>query len=277
MCASLRKEVARYRVQSELAQGRSGKVDLAVSSHGSPVVVKKMYKPDVEPDWVRNEVRAGVVLKDAKGVVKFREHYEDENHDYVVLDYVKGDDLFVFMQKRDFKPLRERMARHIVKQLARSLLYCHKKGVSHKDIKLENICITRTMRTTLIDFGFCEFSPSGHVSTRWDGTPEYASPEILLNLPFSAQQADVYSLGVVLFTLVTGMFPFELQERCKLLKEGGNPKVDWSKEYYPKVSPTLMDLLDNMLQADPNMRITLQGVLEHKWMKKRDWFALLSL
>jgi len=276
MCASLRKEVARYRVQQELAQGRSGKVDLAISSHGSPVVVKRMNKGDVEPDWVKNEVRAGQVLKDAKGIVRFREHFEDETSDYVVVDYVKGDDLFVFMQKRGFRPLKERYARVIVKQLAKSLTCCHERGIAHKDIKLENICINRHLRTTLIDFGFCEFSPSGHISTRWDGTPEYASPEILLNLPFSTQKADVYSLGVVLFTIVTGVFPFDLKERCKILKQGGKPKVDWSKDYYPKLSVPLMELLDGMLETDPEKRLAIEQLLDHRWMKKKDWLAIFA-
>jgi len=172
--------------------------------------------------------------------------------------------------------LKERYARVIVKQLAKSLTCCHERGISHKDIKLENICINRHLRTTLIDFGFCEFSPSGHISTRWDGTPEYASPEILLNLPFSTQKADVYSLGVVLFTIVTGVFPFDLKERCKILKQGGKPKVDWSKDYYPKLSVPLMELLDGMLETDPEKRLTIEQLLDHRWMKKKDWLAIFA-
>jgi len=126
--------VSKYSVKQELATGRSGKVDLAVSKRGSPVVVKKMVKRDIEADWVKNEVRAGQIMRDTKGIVKFREHFEDEQHDYVIVDYVKGDDLFVFMQKRDFRPLKERQARTIIKQLVKSLLSCHKNGISHKDI-----------------------------------------------------------------------------------------------------------------------------------------------
>jgi len=265
----------KYRIKRELARGRSGKVELATSIKGSPVVVKKMHKQEVEKDWVINEVRAGEVLKDAKGIVKFREHFEDENHEYVVVDYVKGQDLFVYMEKRDFRPLKERYARHILKQLANSLLVCHERGVSHKDIKLENICMDKFLRTTLIDFGFCEFSTAEFKSTRWDGTPEYASPEVLLNLPFSTQKSDVYSLGVVLFTLVTGMFPFDLQKRCKVLKKGGKPRVDWSKDYYPRISNSLKSLINTMLEADPDVRIDLRGVIQHQWMKKKDWLLLL--
>jgi len=275
MCSSQTKNLSKYCLKQSLAEGRSGKVQLAATFRGSPVVVKKMHKDEIDPVWVRNEIRAGELLKNIKGIVRFREHFEDGNCDYVVVDYIKGDDLFVFMEKRSFKPLKERTARRIVKQLTKSLYVCHEKGISHKDVKLENICIDKRLRTTLIDFGFCEFSPKDYKSVRWDGTPEYASPEILLNLPFSTQKADVYSLGVVLFTLVTGIFPFDLNKRCKILKKGGKPKVDWNKEYYPILSNRLKNLIDAMLEADPDKRIDMEGVLNHKWVQKRNWRVLL--
>jgi MAP/microtubule affinity-regulating kinase len=267
--------LTKYRIKRELAEGRSGKVELAASHRGSPVVLKKMHKLEIDPDWVRNEVRAGELLKETKGIVRFREHFDDESYDYIVVDYIKGEDLFVFMENRSFKPLKERFAQLIVKQLARSLQSCHRRGIAHKDIKLENICIDKHLRTTIIDFGFCEFSPQGYKSNRWDGTPEYASPEVLLNLPFSTHKSDVYSLGVVLFTLVTGMFPFELNKRCKILKKGGKPKVDWNMGYYPHLSSQLMELIDCMLDADPEKRIDMRGVLDHKWVNKKHWLNLL--
>jgi len=98
-----------------------------------------------------------------------------------------------------------------------------------------------------------------------------------MNLPFSAQKSDVYSLGVVLFTLATGMFPFELKERCCLLENGGKPKVDWSHRDYPRLSASLMELLDGMLEADPIKRISMRMVLGHKWVTKRNWLSLISL
>jgi len=260
--------VREYRIKGELAQGRSGTVDLAVSKRGSLVVIKKMNKGDLEGEWVQNEIRAGQLLRRQKGILQFREHFEDDHNDYLVSDYVDGQDLFTFIQKRDFAPMKEREAKFIIKQVAHSLYVCHKKGIAHKDIKLENICIDKRLRTTLIDFGFCEFSPSGYLSCRWDGTPEYASPEVLLNVPFSPQKSDVFSLGVVLFTLVTGVFPFDHHTRCRLLKKGGKPEVDWTVEYLPSLSRELRNLLDQMLECNAEARLSLKQVLKHKWMKR---------
>jgi len=265
---SVSNSARRYNIKEELARGRSGVVELATSIRGSPVVIKKMQKRNTESRWVANEVKAGELLKDRKGIVKIREHYEDETHTYVVADYIKGEDLFVFMQKRDFRPLSEIQTRKMIQQLAKALRYCHQRGISHKDIKLENICLDKRRQPVLIDFGFCEFTSPETKSTRWDGTPEYASPEVLLNLPFDTKKADVYSLGVVMFILLTGLFPFELRKRCRLLQQGGKPKVDWSKNYYPNLSPSVKDLVDKMLQTDPEERISLEAVLNHPWMKR---------
>lgn len=262
--------VGNYRFKEELARGRSGVVELATSIRGSPVVIKKMQKKDVEQRWVTNELKAGEVLKNKKGIVKIREHYEDDTHTYLVADYVNGHDLFNFMQKRDFRPLTEKQTRKMARRIAQALAYCHQRGIAHKDIKLENICLDKHNRPVLIDFGFCEFSTPERKSTRWDGTPEYASPEVLLNLPFNTHKADVYSLGVVIFILLTGLFPFELRKRCKILQRGGKPKVDWSKEYYPLLSNAAKDLINKMLETDPDKRISLQEVLQHPWMTKRE-------
>jgi len=246
-------------------------VKLAMSMRGSPVVVKKMSKTEVDPSWVKNEVRAGSVLKQ-KGLVKFREHLEDELHDYVIVDYVKGKDLLEYMEDRKFKPLSEKSARKVIKQLLKALQHCHKLGITHKDLKLENVMVDKKLRTTLIDFGFCEFASHGEKSSKWVGTPDYAAPEIILKHPYSSYKADVYSAGVVLFSLLTGVLPFDLKKKCEILWSGQKPVVSWEEECLPNLSKSAKSLLDKMLEADPDLRPDLEAVLSHKWMKKKNLF-----
>eukprot|EP01118_Nematostelium_gracile_P020197 TRINITY_DN9724_c0_g1_i1.p1 TRINITY_DN9724_c0_g1~~TRINITY_DN9724_c0_g1_i1.p1 ORF type:complete len:270 (-),score=81.24 TRINITY_DN9724_c0_g1_i1:46-855(-) len=256
-----------YRINRLLADGCHGSVRLGTSFRGSPVVVKKMAKKEVDPVWVQNEVKAGSILKQ-KGLVSFREHISDEENDYVVLDYIKGKDLLEFMESRSFKPLSEKVVRKIAKRLMKSLRHCHEKGIIHKDLKLENVMIDQKMKPILIDFGFCEFAEPTEKSVKWVGTPDYAAPEIILKKPYSGYKADIYSSGVVIFSLLTGVLPFDLKKKCEILWAGKKPQVNWDEECLPKLSSACKELINGMLEADPDIRLDVNGVLNSKWMKK---------
>jgi len=239
-----------YRVQKFLAHGRSGNVMVAYSGpKATPVVVKAMSKSSVKQEWVDNEVKAGSLLR-CKGVVKMRESFQDSTHNYIVQELVKGDDFWQFMQNRNWKPLSEKEARNVFHQLAKSLEYCHEMGVAHKDVKLENIVIDKKWKTTLIDFGFCEFGSVGTLSSRFDGTLDYMAPEMLLRSPFNPFKADVFALGVMLFVLLTGNFPWGFKQRYRILAKGGLPCID-SMLGKHDLSVCAKDLLSKMLQPVP--------------------------
>lgn len=241
---------------------------VASNSRANSVVIKSMNKNSVRQDWVDNEVKAGLLLRH-KSLVKFREYFHDETHNYIVLDTVKGDDMWQFMQNREWKPLSEREAKPIFKQIVKSIEYCHDMGVAHKDIKLENVMIDKKGKTTLIDFGFCEFASFVKLSTRYDGTLDYMPPEELLRHPFSPYKADSFALGVLLFILLTGFFPFDLKKRCRALGKGIQPQVDWKMEGIPPLSDCVKDLLEKMLEPSSGKRIGLHTIANHTWMKRR--------
>jgi len=257
----------KYQIKNKLADGCHGAVKLATSYRGSPVVVKKISKKDVDSIWVKNEIKAGEILNKQRGVVKFREHLEDEENDYVILEYIDGKDLLQFMEARQFKPLSEKKAKKIIKQLLKTLRICHQLKICHLDLKLENIMVNSKMKTTLIDFGFCVFKTEDEKTTKWVGTPDYAAPEIILKRPYCAFKADIYSIGVVLFCLLTGILPFDLKKKCDTLYKGLKPSISW--DYIkPKLSESCKDLLNKMLEADPDERLDINSVIKHKWFKK---------
>jgi serine/threonine protein kinase len=267
-----------YRFERFLASGRSGPVILASPANHQPhqqVVIKAMTKDDVKPEWVQNERRAGLLLKQ-KGLVKYVDSWEDAEHDYLVVDYVKGDDLWQFLQNRNWKPLTEKEARLVVKQVAKAIKYCHSNGVAHKDIKLENVMIDKKLHTTLIDFGFCEFIRDNHLSKRFDGTLDYMPPEELLRMPFDPFKADVFALGVVLYILVTGSFPFEWKKRCRQMAKGQIPRVNWTQPDLPQPSQALKQLLEGMLETSSHARLSLDDVLQHPWMKRASYLDRIS-
>jgi len=266
----------KYKFEKMLASGRSGKVMLCTCEKGSHhVVVKAMKKKDVKEEWIQNETRAGEILRH-KGICKFKECFEDEGYKYIVLCYVKGEDLWQFMENRHWKPLSERDARLILRQIAKSLQFCHESGVAHKDIKLENVMIDKKMHTTLIDFGFCEICNGKKLSKRFDGTLDYMPPEELLHIPFDPFKADVFALGVLLYVLLTGTFPFDWKARYKSLSRGKIPCLNWNAKNIPALSESVMELVDGMLAPSPDERLNLEECLSHPWMKKESLIEKLE-
>jgi len=119
-----------YRVEKFLNAGRSEKVMLCECNHHH-FVVKAMKKDTTKSEWVTNETRAGKSLHH-KGICKFKEFFQDQCYQYIVTEFIEGHDLWEFMEMRGWKPLAEKEARVIMKQLVKTVLYCHKHGVAHK-------------------------------------------------------------------------------------------------------------------------------------------------
>jgi len=263
-----------YQFVKYLSHGRSGSVMVCLNNKGIEVVIKSMLKNSVRQDWVDNEVRAGGSLSH-KGLVRFKEHIEDTQYNHIILDMVKGEDLWQFMNNRNWNPLPEKESRKIFSRILKSIDYCHTMGLAHKDIKLENVMINKKSKTTLIDFGFCEFSMLTKLSRRFDGTLDYMPPEMLLRRPFNPYKADVFALGVLLFVLLTGFFPWELKQRCKILSTGGSPVIDWTMPGIPPLSESVKNLIDSMVHPNPEQRFMLTYVSTHPWVKSRAIWQIL--
>jgi serine/threonine protein kinase len=115
------------------------------------------------------------------------------------------------MSERGYKAFSENETRAILSQLVDALTYCHKSGVVHFDVKLDNILYEEeTQKVTLIDFGLCDFMEGDDSFTKRVGSEEYAAIELYIteDLPFSGTKVDIYALGIVLFALLTCSFPF---------------------------------------------------------------------
>ena len=123
---------------------------------------------------------------------------------YIVLEYIAGGLLFEVCQ--DLGPLGEDCARVFFKEIVDAMEFMQSMSISHRDLKLENILIDQSLSIKIADFGFATENPG--LLDSYKGTPVYMAPEIALGNKYSGFTADLYSSGVILFTLARGIFPF---------------------------------------------------------------------
>ena len=142
---------------------------------------------------------------DHPNIVNYFETYDDKKYIYLVMEYVKGVELFEKITKRSDQKFSERTAAHYMEQLFKAINHCHANGVIHRDIKPENIMITDKNEVRLIDFGLSKIKTKKSMQTI-AGTPLYMSPEVI-NGDYG-MESDVWSLGVLMYTLVSGYLPF---------------------------------------------------------------------
>jgi serine/threonine protein kinase len=256
-----------FTIIKTIGRGMIGKILLATKKDdGKTVVLKKMRKTDEKFDRkkVMKEVSAGNILEH-NNIIQLLGTMETSDHFYLILEYVEGYDLFTFMKRRNFRVLSEQQAARIVFQLAGALIYSHSKGIIHRDIKLDNVLVDANGNVKLIDFGLCEIVATPNTLLQgWVGSLEYAAPEILLRTPYSGPKVDVWSLGVLFYSLLYGEFPFFAED---FLRTGCHPPIEWPDEQLktPPTSCGVKTLLKKMLESNPRKRISMHDVYNDEY------------
>ncbi|SPO32067.1 related to serine/threonine-specific protein kinase KIN1 [Ustilago trichophora] len=191
-----------------------------------------------------------------------REMMIHTNHYYMVFEYVNGGQMLDYIISHG--RLRERSARKFARQIGSALEYCHRNSVVHRDLKIENILISKTGNIKIIDFGLGNlFSPHSHLST-FCGSLYFAAPELLNAKVYTGPEVDVWSFGIVLYVLVCGRVPFDDQSMPAL-----HAKIKRGQVEYPAwLSGECKHILSRMLVTNPANRATLAEVLAHPWMVK---------
>jgi len=234
---------------------------------GRQVVLKKISK-SLPPRRIRCEIEAGTRLRGVQGIPYFHNHYEDSQDVWLALDRADGLDLLTWMEDSDFTPVSESTVKHIATFVIRILNKVHQHGFAHKDIKLENILYNeKTRQVNLIDFGLCYNMRKEQTCRDFAGSKEYASPEMLLSRSsFCPKKVDVWALGVTLYALLFGMFPFptDAKSEQQMHKTKKHPVVRFPRD---KVSPEAKDLLAKMMNNDASSRIDADQLLNHCWFK----------
>eukprot|EP01119_Soliformovum_irregulare_P020986 TRINITY_DN6876_c0_g1_i2.p1 TRINITY_DN6876_c0_g1~~TRINITY_DN6876_c0_g1_i2.p1 ORF type:complete len:259 (+),score=30.33 TRINITY_DN6876_c0_g1_i2:450-1226(+) len=246
-----------------LGTGGVGSVDL-VKADGEFFALKTISKQSINyfPQHVANEMKAGTLVQHAN-IGAPHKSWEDRNNVYLLMEYVGGWDLFGFMESLG-GAVSEKTTRQIFRQIIDAVKCLHSKGIAHRDLKLDNVMVDYKLKAKIIDFGLCQVQNAARCSEKC-GSPEYSAPEIAGAGRYNAFSADIWSLGVVLFTLLYGSFPFNSSDRSKL-KIGCPVRLPFGIS--SDVSRSAKDLLLSMLRLNPKRRPTIDEVAQHEFFNE---------
>ncbi|EAR86818.1 Serine/Threonine kinase domain protein (macronuclear) [Tetrahymena thermophila SB210] len=184
-------------------------------------------------------------------------------------DYCPNGDLLDFVIKRG--ALRESQARFFFKGVSKAVQYLQQRNICHRDLKLENILLDASFNPVVIDFAFAAFNKPN--LTDFIGTDGYQAPEIILKYPYCGFAADNFSLGVMLFEMVMGKPPFQHAKLDQgLYKKFTQENVEYWEVFkkYQNPSDQLKDLINKLLESEPQNRISIDEVLQHPWMSENN-------
>ena len=262
----------KYEYQSLVGSGAFGKVRLYVDrdSKSFKYAIKTIKKNIFKRHSIESIKREVDILRslDHPNIVKYFETYEDECYLHIVMEYIAGDNLFrVLTDQKGFK-FTERAISKIMTCLLKAVLFLHHNGIIHRDIKPENIVFVEPDNFNalkLIDFGL-SIQQNAKKDNRRVGTPYYMSPEMVRgNFNYAS---DVWSIGVILFIMVTGKQPFRGKSKEEVfdkIKRGSYDKNTLSRA---KCSKEVKDLIKKMLVTEHSKRITVECALDHIWFKQ---------
>jgi serine/threonine protein kinase/tetratricopeptide (TPR) repeat protein len=247
----------RYQIIEELGKGGMGKVYKAVDTRINEKIALKLIKPEISSDKKTLE-RFGNELKLArkithKNVGKMFDINEQEGTHYITMEYVSGQDLKGLIRQTGQLAIGTSIS--IAKQICEGLSEAHKVGVVHRDLKPNNIMIDREGEVRIMDFGIARSLKEKGITGAgvMIGTPEYMSPE-QVEAKVVDQRSDIYSLGVILFEMLTGRLPFEADTPFAVGVKHKSEIPKDPKEYNAQVPDDLSSLVLKCLEKDKGTR-----------------------
>lgn len=196
-----------------LGQGAYATVRLCLDKRDQFKYAVKIYEKYKLTDPMKKKAaqREITVLKrlEHPGIISLHDLIDTPKQIYIVTDYIKGISLQQYSKSVPNRVIRENTARRIFKQVVEGVCYLHANNIVHRDLKLDNILVEETTRMVkLIDFGFSVVVGPGQNLKVFCGTPSYMAPEIVRKHEYDGKPVDIWALGVLLFVLLTGTFPF---------------------------------------------------------------------
>ncbi|XP_007473581.1 MAP/microtubule affinity-regulating kinase 3 isoform X5 [Monodelphis domestica] len=240
-CADEQPHIGNYRLLKTIGKGNFAKVKLA--RHiltGREVAIKIIDKTQLNPTSLQKLFREVRIMK--------------------ILNHPNIGEVFDYLVAHG--RMKEKEARAKFRQIVSAVQYCHQKHIVHRDLKAENLLLDADMNIKIADFGFSNEFTVGNKLDTFCGSPPYAAPELFQGKKYDGPEVDVWSLGVILYTLVSGSLPFDGQN-LKELRE----RVLRGKYRIPfYMSTDCENLLKRFLVLNPTKRGTLEQIMKDRWI-----------
>ncbi|KAL8036466.1 hypothetical protein ABFS82_12G157900 [Erythranthe guttata] len=260
-----------FNLGHKLGHGQFGTTFLCVErktgkEYACKSIAKRKLLSQDDVDDVRREIEIMHHLSGNPNIISIKGAYEDAVAVHVVMEVCAGGELFDRIVKRGH--YSEKKAAELTRTIVGVIETCHSLGVMHRDLKPENFLFVNQEEDSpikTIDFGLSVFFKPGDVFGDVVGSPYYVAPEVLCKR--YGPEADVWSAGVIIYILLSGVPPFWGESEQEIFEEVLNGDVDFTSDPWPKISESAKDLVKKMLLRDPRKRLTAHQVLCHPWVQ----------
>jgi len=256
--------IGNYKLLKTIEKGKFGVVKLAKHiMTGEKVAIKVIDKLQQKQRTFEEMLREVEIMKrlDHPNIIKVLQTIDTENNFYIIMEYASNGDLF---RRLDAGRMDEKEALERFKQILSAVNYCHvQKNIMHRDLKPDNVLFDSQNNIKIADFGLSEeFIPGEKLNTFCVGTPEYMAPEVFQGHKFDGPKVDVWSLGVMLYEMLTAVIPFTGSTWPHIIE-----RVLRGKYYEPDyLSNDCKELLRKMLVLDPNHRASMDVIMKDAWV-----------
>jgi serine/threonine protein kinase len=263
-----------YDFADKIGEGSYAFVCKAIDNEtGQVVAVKRISKEKISRSFQGVKVLGNEIscmrLLNHPNILKLERVYEDTEFVYLVLEFAEGGDLFERLSSKEV--FTEQLCAVLARNLLRPLAYMHKHEIMHRDLKLENILMASDddeTRIKIADFGFaCKMTPE-NLSMNC-GTPGYFAPEVAHKQPYGAK-ADVFSVGVILYSLLTGKPPFYGRTVEEILARNRKGTINFEAQDWENISNDAQDLVRLLTELYVDDRPSASEALGHAWLQQHD-------
>ena len=267
---------SKYKFGKTLGEGAFSTVKLVVEkATGTEYACKVMELPKPGEFNASGLTREDIFLEinilcglNHVNVIKFREYFEEETRVYIICDLLRGGELLEALIRKG--SYTEEDARLIFVQLLTGIQYLHQHGVVHRDLKMENLLLTRAndlSEIKIADFGLAKKPVVQKGMQTICGSPQYVAPEILAHSSAGyGPEVDLWSAGVVLYSLLLGFPPFFDKCEPRLFKKIQRGVFPQNGDGWNSISKEAKDIIKKLLLVDAKKRMTPEEALRHPWL-----------